>query len=98
MPISVIFEELFSANSTDFALDQLEELIGAYGFTVSELVVEDHFVIASFYNSVVEGELCVDKDEKQFQISARVDDEHYLPMTGDWEAIQKCLYELSNRI
>lgn len=98
---SHIIQELFDIRyrPSDIAIESIIEGIADKGFSTSNCYDCDLFVYLDIHCEDVEGELRIDRLNKNFQLNIKSKTNSFviLPITGDWDTICKHLELLNVR-
>lgn len=91
-----IIDEIFDLRYKpgDMAIGHLCDDLEGLGLRVKEVVNHDHAVIILFDatgDHPTDGEIRVDRVRQVFDVSAVVDSELVLPVSGGWETVLDCI-------
>lgn len=97
-----IIDEIFNLRYqvSDAAIDHICDELHRYGCVVDNHCNYDTSVILYFSRSAdavhprLEGELRIDRIERQFDIAARYGEETILPASGDWSLVEEYLQKV----
>jgi hypothetical protein len=96
---NAIKKELFAIEYkiNDIAIEYIIEELKKFNFEVSNILDCDASIIVDFEREInkTKGELRIDRIEQCFEISARIGDATFLPISGGWSIIEEYLSQLS---
>ena len=96
----IILDELFNLAKRidDVVIDHICSILEEdYRYNIMQINNNDLAITIIFHNTYSECELRIDRLACRFELSARHCGYTYIPVTGDWELVLKCLDELNSK-
>ena len=95
-----ILDELFNLSKmvNDIAIDHICSILEEnYKYNITQISDNDVAITIIFGDDHTDCELRIDRIARRFEFSARHYNYTYIPVTGDWGLILKCLDKLNSK-